>query len=204
MNGSSFIDGLFTKGLGWRRGYSRSVPIFIPLTCDWLYLVFYLFTLVCPFDSSFVSFSIPFSPFFLFPFRYSRLYEMFCRVLWFLPWEFGSWVTHSGLDYYAKSIPSRTSYLLIIYWLFFVLSLSYHDPVFAWSVFSRPAALYLWRRNVRYYSATPLIPFFLVSTVSFTSTPFSFFLYFFPFTFRVDWGRASIREGMVDGLNLGW
>ena len=58
MNGSSFIDGLFTKGLGWRRGYSRSVPSVIPLTCDWLYLFFsfYLFALVCPFDSSFVSF----------------------------------------------------------------------------------------------------------------------------------------------------
>ena len=72
MNGRSFINELFTKGSGWRRGYSHSLPIFIPLTCDWLIYRFYLSALVYlfPFFFSFFLFYLfPLFPLFLSPKR---------------------------------------------------------------------------------------------------------------------------------------
>ena len=112
MNGRSFIDGPFTKGLGWRMGYSRSVPIrFLWLVIDLIWLFIFLFFLLYSIPAFFLFF-FPFSPpspSFFPPF--TRLYKEVLSRTMIRSLRIRYLSDALGLEFflfYAKSIPSRT------------------------------------------------------------------------------------------------
>ena len=160
MNGRSFSDGLFTKGLGWRRGYSRSLPMFIPWTCDWP--LFFLFLPIFSFLLKLLL-SLSFSP--LSPRSLSCLNDCWGGSVEdynSTPEKLGSeWRTRDSIIYAKYSVA---------------------DPIF----------IYHWLITSFVYCFLLLEATFFFLSVS------------HPFTSRVDGDRASIREGVVDGLKLGW